>query len=132
VKSNAKERPPVAGAGGPGAGAVGREVALEGAGGESLTREWTRGVTFEQPRSTVRLRGEKEGRRGGPAAGVPRGARVVVGPDPDRWAAPGSGPRLAGMHDVRRAIVAGRTEERRRGTDRWAGPRRKEKWADPR
>jgi hypothetical protein len=47
VKSDAKERPPVAGGGGLGAGAVGREVALEGAGGESVTREWMRGVAFE-------------------------------------------------------------------------------------
>jgi hypothetical protein len=47
LKSDAKERPPVAGGGGLGAGAVGREVALEGAGGESVTREWMRGVAFE-------------------------------------------------------------------------------------
>jgi hypothetical protein len=38
-----KERPLVAGGGGLGTGAVGREVALEGAGGESVMREWTRG-----------------------------------------------------------------------------------------
>jgi hypothetical protein len=43
AKSDAKERPSVADGDGPGAGAVGREVALEGAGGESVTREWTRG-----------------------------------------------------------------------------------------
>jgi hypothetical protein len=79
-----------------------------------------RGVTFEQPRSMVRPRGEKEGQRGGggPAAGVPRGA--VVGPGPDRQAVPGSCPRPAGMRDVHRAVVADRTEERRRGADRWA------------
>jgi hypothetical protein len=59
-----------------------------------------------------------EGGGGGPAAEVPRGA--VVGPGPDRQAVPGSCPRPAGVRDVHRAVVADRTEERRRGADRWA------------
>jgi hypothetical protein len=66
----------VAGGDGPGVGAVGREVVLEGAGGESVMREWMRGVTFERPRSTARP-------RGGLAAGVPRDAGAVMGPGPD-------------------------------------------------
>jgi hypothetical protein len=46
---------------------------------------------------------------GGPAAGA------VMGPGPDRGAVPGSGLRPAGVRDVRRMVVAGRTEDRRRG-----------------
>jgi hypothetical protein len=87
-----------------------------------VTRQWTRGVAFERARSTARPRGEKEGRRGwGPAVGVPRGVGAVMGPGPDRREAHGSSLRPAGVRDVRRAVVAGRTEERRRGLT--GGPR---------
>jgi hypothetical protein len=63
---------------------------------------------------------DREGKRrgeggGGPAAGVPHCAGVVMGPGPDWHAAPGNGPRPVGVRDVRRAVVAGRVEERRWG-----------------
>jgi hypothetical protein len=61
--------------------------------------------------------GKRRAKGGGPAVRVPRGAGAVMGPGLDRRAAPGSGPRPAG---VRHAVVAGRTEERRRGANRWA------------
>jgi hypothetical protein len=47
--------------------------------------------------------------------GMPHGAGAVMGPGPDRRAGPDSGPRPAGVRDVRRTVVAGRTDERRRG-----------------
>jgi hypothetical protein len=115
VKSDVKERPPVARGGGSGTGAVGREVALEGGGGESVTREWTRGSRLN---GLGRRRG-REGKRRGEAG-------AVMGPGPDRWAVPGSGPRPAGVRDVRCAIVAGRTEDRRRGLT--GGPRHSAGW----
>jgi hypothetical protein len=60
----------------------------------------------------TRPRGEKEGRRG---RGSGRGGATWCGGGCRAW------PRPAGVRDVRRAVVASRTEERRRGLT--GGPR---------
>jgi hypothetical protein len=67
VKSDAKERPPVAGGGGTGAERVEREVALEsGAGAGSVSREWTsgRGHTLSGSVSGAAAREKGEGGSG--------------------------------------------------------------------
>jgi hypothetical protein len=131
AKSGVKERPTVARGRGPGMGAVGREVALEGAGGESVTREWMRGVTFERPRSTARLRGEKEGRRGGEVR--PRGCHDARGRS---WGlTPTGGRRPAAARDWRACTTcAARSlpaEQRRGGGGLTGGPAQEEKKSGP-
>jgi hypothetical protein len=88
----------VAGGSGTGTETVGTEVVLErGAGAGSVMREWmSGGSTVLFGASSVggaaeREKGEERGGGGGgegPAVGVPRGVRAVVGPGPDRRAAP--------------------------------------------
>jgi hypothetical protein len=67
AKSAVRERSPVAGGSGPGAGTVGREVALERRGGEELVMgERTRGsVTFERLSRRCGREGKRRGERGG-------------------------------------------------------------------
>jgi hypothetical protein len=57
---------------------------------------------------------------GGPGVGGATRRGGAMGPDPNRWTAPSSGPSVAFPGDVRRACVAGENREGREASDRWA------------
>jgi hypothetical protein len=88
---------------------------------EELTGEWrTAFGRVLNGRSAVRQRGKKGRERGVRSRECYAARGCVVGPGPDRWVVPGSGPSVARAGNVRRARVAGRKQ---RGGELTGGPR---------